>query len=359
MLERSLSECFEIFELIHALVDTAPVLKRVTREVLEDFAADGVCYVELRTTPRALKDGTATHDDLSFRRGSCCRACPNLVPPTPFPHPHPQRGIPLSNLSIPSPRVRACAFAAVLLRSAASCLATHGPEGTDAAGYVEAVLSELRAFHCTPAGDSGDAAIDFDPATGAFHAVVATPGADAAAAASAPAAATSAPPARSSRRPGRRPTSARLILSIDRAQGPTQAAAVAALAHDGAGSGHPGLVVGLDLSGDPTKGCAVESLAAALADARAAGLPLTVHCGEVRQYSLVGWFFSGGGGGGFDFSRSLPFGVSAIHSPAACICGSMCGMRGCRWPGKALRWTRCWPSSRNDSATPSTSRPPR
>jgi hypothetical protein len=152
---------------------------------------------------------------------------------------------------------------------------------------------------------------------------VAAPGA-AAAAAAATSAATSAPHARSSRRPGWRPMSARLILSIDRAQGPTQAAAVAALALAHAGSGHPGLVVGLDLSGNPTKGCAVESLAAALSDARAAGLPLTVHCGEVRQYSLVGWFFSGGGGGGFDFSRSLPFGVSAIHSPAAHRVVSLC-----------------------------------
>lgn len=37
---------------------TAAAVRRVTRDVLREFAEDGVRYVELRTTPKALPDGT-------------------------------------------------------------------------------------------------------------------------------------------------------------------------------------------------------------------------------------------------------------------------------------------------------------
>ena len=46
---RSLSECFAIFELIHALVDTAPVLQRVTREV----CVGGGCHASSHARARA------------------------------------------------------------------------------------------------------------------------------------------------------------------------------------------------------------------------------------------------------------------------------------------------------------------
>ncbi len=39
---------------MHAAVRTAPALSRVVREAVEDAAADGVTYLELRSTPRAL-----------------------------------------------------------------------------------------------------------------------------------------------------------------------------------------------------------------------------------------------------------------------------------------------------------------
>lgn len=54
--ERTLDECFAVFAAIHATMSTTAVLERVTREVLADFAADNVKYLELRTTPRALAD---------------------------------------------------------------------------------------------------------------------------------------------------------------------------------------------------------------------------------------------------------------------------------------------------------------
>ena len=49
---RSLSECFSLFDGIHSLVSTPERVRRVTSETLEDFAADNVTYLELRTTPR-------------------------------------------------------------------------------------------------------------------------------------------------------------------------------------------------------------------------------------------------------------------------------------------------------------------
>jgi len=184
--------------------------------------------------------------------------------------------------------------------------------GTTAAGYVEAVLSEIRAFHATPAGDPGDAASDFNASLGAFDTSMQPPPVAAAADGSSVKHADESV-LRQYRQQQQRPRSwtlsARLILSIDRAQGPAQASEVAALAlahhghHDrasdtsrgttgGDGGGSEGLVVGLDLSGNPTKGCAIASLAAALEDARIHGLPLTVHCGEVCVHVCC-WGFVG------------------------------------------------------------------
>eukprot|EP01047_Picozoa_sp_COSAG01_P027870 COSAG01_NODE_1854_length_9053_cov_2.566499_6_plen_494_part_00 len=51
--ERSLMQCFEMFDIIHAAVSDLDAVARVASEAVADFAADGVCYCELRTTPRA------------------------------------------------------------------------------------------------------------------------------------------------------------------------------------------------------------------------------------------------------------------------------------------------------------------
>ena len=51
--ERSLADCFALFDVIHSLTTRHDVVERVTREAVEDFAADGVLYLELRTTPKA------------------------------------------------------------------------------------------------------------------------------------------------------------------------------------------------------------------------------------------------------------------------------------------------------------------
>ncbi|XP_017328849.1 adenosine deaminase-like protein isoform X1 [Ictalurus punctatus] len=49
---RTLAECFEVFKVIHQLVDSEEDILMVAKSVIEEFAADGVKYLELRSTPR-------------------------------------------------------------------------------------------------------------------------------------------------------------------------------------------------------------------------------------------------------------------------------------------------------------------
>ncbi|WOL06722.1 adenosine deaminase-like protein isoform X1 [Canna indica] len=49
---RSLPECFMLFDLFHILTTDHQTVTRITKEVIEDFAAENVVYLELRTTPK-------------------------------------------------------------------------------------------------------------------------------------------------------------------------------------------------------------------------------------------------------------------------------------------------------------------
>ena len=51
--KRSLADCFVMFKMIHALVNDEESVEMVARDVVREFAEDGVVYLELRTTPRA------------------------------------------------------------------------------------------------------------------------------------------------------------------------------------------------------------------------------------------------------------------------------------------------------------------
>ncbi|XP_015248989.1 PREDICTED: adenosine deaminase-like protein [Cyprinodon variegatus] len=53
---RTLDECFEVFKVIHKLVDSQEDILMVATDVIKEFAADNVKYLELRSTPRAEKD---------------------------------------------------------------------------------------------------------------------------------------------------------------------------------------------------------------------------------------------------------------------------------------------------------------
>ena len=50
--DRTLSEVFQVFSVIHQVTTDHATLTRITQEVIEDFAADNVQYLELRTTPK-------------------------------------------------------------------------------------------------------------------------------------------------------------------------------------------------------------------------------------------------------------------------------------------------------------------
>ncbi|XP_071351862.1 N6-Methyl-AMP deaminase [Trachinotus anak] len=53
---RTLDECFQVFKVIHQLVDTEEDILMVATDVIREFAADSVKYLELRSTPREEKN---------------------------------------------------------------------------------------------------------------------------------------------------------------------------------------------------------------------------------------------------------------------------------------------------------------
>lgn len=57
--ELNLESCFQLFAAVHKIVSSIDVVERILREVLEDYMAENTIYLELRTTPRSLSDGTS------------------------------------------------------------------------------------------------------------------------------------------------------------------------------------------------------------------------------------------------------------------------------------------------------------
>lgn len=51
--KRTLNDCFAMFKIIHTIVDDEEAVAMVAHDVVLEFAADGVVYLELRSTPRA------------------------------------------------------------------------------------------------------------------------------------------------------------------------------------------------------------------------------------------------------------------------------------------------------------------
>jgi len=51
-----LSECFKIFDIAHALTITPQAVSVAACDVIKEFHEDNVIYLELRSTPRAVKD---------------------------------------------------------------------------------------------------------------------------------------------------------------------------------------------------------------------------------------------------------------------------------------------------------------
>ncbi|XP_059559568.1 adenosine deaminase-like protein isoform X2 [Myotis daubentonii] len=59
--KRTLEECFQMFQVIHQLTTSPEDILMVTKDVIKEFADDGVKYLELRSTPR--------RDNATDRRG--------------------------------------------------------------------------------------------------------------------------------------------------------------------------------------------------------------------------------------------------------------------------------------------------
>ena len=184
------SVSFRVFGLIYQAVCTEAAVRRVTAEVIEDCAADGVDYLEMRTTPRALGSTADSFADAALERYVLCV---------------------LETLAVAESRG---APGGITVRVLLSINRTASVEAGDR------LVRIAVKYMCTAFAVAADGSVS-------QHDV--SPGA-------------------------RRPSEARF--------GP--------------------YVVGVDLSGDPTRGSAT-AFFPALDRARAAGLRVTVHAGEVMN----------------------------------------------------------------------------
>ena len=50
--QRTLAECFSLFDLVYQLTQDDPSVYRITKDVIRSFHEDNVIYLELRTTPK-------------------------------------------------------------------------------------------------------------------------------------------------------------------------------------------------------------------------------------------------------------------------------------------------------------------
>lgn len=49
---------FKLFDIVHRVISRVEILRRLFSEVVHDYMAENTMYLELRTTPRSLEDGT-------------------------------------------------------------------------------------------------------------------------------------------------------------------------------------------------------------------------------------------------------------------------------------------------------------
>ncbi|KAJ4814571.1 Adenosine deaminase-like protein [Rhynchospora pubera] len=168
----SLRKCFELFAVYHVLATDHETVKRITKEAVEDFAADNCIYLELRTTPKK-----------------------------------------------------------------------NEAKGMTKRSYMDAVIDGLKAVDTVDVDLCGCELTN--KKNGDWR---------------------------------RKKIFVRLLLSINRSEATSAAIETVNLAMEMKDMG----VVGIDLSGDPTVG-QWDTVLPALEHARKLGLPVTLHCGEVRN----------------------------------------------------------------------------
>lgn len=57
---RTLAECFQMFKVVHSLLDSEDSLYTAVCDVIDEFMSDGVLYLELRSTPREIPERSVT-----------------------------------------------------------------------------------------------------------------------------------------------------------------------------------------------------------------------------------------------------------------------------------------------------------
>ena len=60
-----MAHCFKVFDVVYKVMQTRQRLREATRAVVRSFIEDGCVYIELRTTPKSLKDGTTDDQYIS------------------------------------------------------------------------------------------------------------------------------------------------------------------------------------------------------------------------------------------------------------------------------------------------------
>lgn len=58
----TIDDPFRMFAIVHTVTDNVDAIKMATHDVIKEFADDGVKYLELRSTPRAVPDRMTTRD---------------------------------------------------------------------------------------------------------------------------------------------------------------------------------------------------------------------------------------------------------------------------------------------------------
>jgi len=60
MKQVNLEEGFKLFDIVHKVISRVEILRKLFSEVVHDYMVENTMYLELRTTPRPLADGTTT-----------------------------------------------------------------------------------------------------------------------------------------------------------------------------------------------------------------------------------------------------------------------------------------------------------
>ncbi|GIL43420.1 hypothetical protein Vafri_904 [Volvox africanus] len=225
--DRSLADCFRLFDLIHAITTTHAAISRIAAEVVRDFAEDRVVYLELRTTPKARLEYGMT-------KQSYIEAVLD--------------GIELALSRLGQQRCnRTSKDLSFLSRPGTDGGATEGKvDGREATGCTPGMVGPQMDDRCTAARGpvDGPAAVN---SGGSAEVLTNDEG-----------------------------IVVKLLLSIDRREDAAAALETVQLAARYKCRG----VVGVDLSGNPYVG-SWASWSGALAAARAVGLGVTLHAGEV------------------------------------------------------------------------------